>query len=844
MTEQGNGAETTRAARSTAKKTRALGLRGFLILGICTALLFFALASNRAPRFVVDLLDSDSITELTLRGGSRIDFGVEGGTATQEVTAAVAQALHARGAVVANAHNSQIRVELAETDPSSARAWAERMSARGEFALHIVLENSEFMKTAYNLASESSSVSGEIDTWFHDERGQGYEDYYLQSENPDEIVAALNGWLDEGLLTLPAETMIGFERMNPYGEEEAGWRTYLLYSNAEMTGADVESAKIYWNPTSNNPEILLEFTDEGGQRFANITGELVGRKIAILFDGVVNMAPTVQDRIAGGSTSISLGGNDPAVMQAEAQGFVGALSGPDLPASVQILSVDHVEPQVSNFRIRLARGLLALGIGLGIAALALVFTLLLNTITVASSRPRITALPKSERPSALAIRPLLVSIGGILATLAIGTRWLPGAKQLYSSPFYGTDLMPSSPPPGLSWLAIGLMPFLVGAVLAEGIACLIPAWRKRRGGIFGNKAGTSARLPIHNLGLALGLALLAAQAFFVTEWMRPTNDVGPIVMSLMPPSENSQRAAVLALLAGSALLYAIAKLISRYGLGNGFAVVIMAGYLPLLPDALAQLEELSVADVGLFSKVFVTLALAILATYFLVRRSMQTPSANRLALPLAGVAPLLIGPEILGAFVLAGHALKGQMEELITQGLEHLQDMQFGSIVVASALITAIALRTSRSKIRVVAGANNKNSSKSLVIAVFISLAFPAMLYFAIVSNADAGIGALIPLMTLVLGTGLAMDLASEFWARVKNPQLVAVWPLQSPRDLQSISSALEATDIEFYVRGRFLRTLLSVVGPFVPMVIMVPRPQAKEARKLITSQLVAAVPD
>ena len=134
------------------------------------------------------------------------------------------------------------------------------------------------------------------------------------------------------------------------------------------------------------------------------------------------------------------------------------------------------------------------------------------------------------------------------------------------------------------------------------------------------------------------------------------------------------------------------------------------------------------------------------------------------------------------------------------------------------------------------AGAKSYGDFRSLAIAIAISLAFPLGLYYLVTSVTELGM-TIISLSTLVLIPALALDLAGEFRARFRNPELVPVWDLQRPGSLLPLTEALANADIQCFVRGRYLRTLLSVVGPFVPMGIWVPKEKADEARELIHGQ-------
>ena len=52
-------------------------------------------------------------------------------------------------------------------------------------------------------------------------------------------------------------------------------------------------------------EVSMTMNSSGASRWATITGAEIGKSIAILLDGYVYSAPTVNDRIEGGRSSIT-----------------------------------------------------------------------------------------------------------------------------------------------------------------------------------------------------------------------------------------------------------------------------------------------------------------------------------------------------------------------------------------------------------------------------------------------------------------------------------------------------------------------------------------------------------
>ena len=71
-----------------------------------------------------------------------------------------------------------------------------------------------------------------------------------------------------------------------------------------LTGKDLKTAKEQIE-NGNQNVVAIEFTDEGADKFADLTAANVGHKIAILLDGEVLTAPVVNEPITGGKAVIT-----------------------------------------------------------------------------------------------------------------------------------------------------------------------------------------------------------------------------------------------------------------------------------------------------------------------------------------------------------------------------------------------------------------------------------------------------------------------------------------------------------------------------------------------------------
>lgn len=130
--------------------------------------------------------------------------------------------------------------------------------------------------------------------------------------------------------------------------------TMLLDRDPLMTGEDITDARPVFE--QNNANVTLAFNKRGADTFERITGENIKKRMAIVLDGKVYSAPTIQDRIAGGRASIS-----GTRTLNEAQDLAIVLRAGSLPAPVSVLEERSVGPSLGQESIE--SGLLAAGVG-------------------------------------------------------------------------------------------------------------------------------------------------------------------------------------------------------------------------------------------------------------------------------------------------------------------------------------------------------------------------------------------------------------------------------------------------------------------------------------------------
>lgn len=169
---------------------------------------------------------------------------------------------------------------------------------------------------------------------------------------------------------IPEKTVVYFEKSQNAQKMEDGASPLLLQTDSNLGGKDLDDAFVSYGQYG-EPEVALRFNSAGGNRFADLTGANVGRQMAIVLDKVVKSAPSLRDRISGGSAVITLGGRDRETMMNEAKMISTSLRAGALPASLEQLEERRVGPSLGADAIAKAK----LGSYVG-AAIVIIFMII------------------------------------------------------------------------------------------------------------------------------------------------------------------------------------------------------------------------------------------------------------------------------------------------------------------------------------------------------------------------------------------------------------------------------------------------------------------------------------
>lgn len=192
--------------------------------------------------------------------------------------------------------------------------------------------------------------------------------------------------LKTGETSALVKTQFGFhiikkeeERKNDRGEDEVRARHILILTKSErdylpqqepwqytgLTGKQLKRAQVVFDQTTGQPQISLQFNEEGSKLFADITARNISKPVAIFLDGGPISTPIVQQAIQGGQAVIS--GN---FSLEEAKLLAQRLNSGALPVPIVLISQQNVGPSLGQTSID--KSLLAGKVGLGLVILFMI----------------------------------------------------------------------------------------------------------------------------------------------------------------------------------------------------------------------------------------------------------------------------------------------------------------------------------------------------------------------------------------------------------------------------------------------------------------------------------------
>jgi preprotein translocase subunit SecD len=197
-----------------------------------------------------------------------------------------------------------------------------------------------------------------------------------ENETMQAALERLKRWV--GTLDVPDDHQVGYQALTEFDPDtgvstDIGWRTYYLFSRAELTGDYITDAQVAQDQNQGMGQfyVAITFSPAGADRFEEVTGANIKRRFAIILDDVIDSAPVIQNKIGGGRASITMGAGDPEQQLQNARKLELVLRSGALPAPITPSNESLIGPSLGADAIQ--EGAKGMVIGSGLVLLFMLF---------------------------------------------------------------------------------------------------------------------------------------------------------------------------------------------------------------------------------------------------------------------------------------------------------------------------------------------------------------------------------------------------------------------------------------------------------------------------------------
>lgn len=170
-----------------------------------------------------------------------------------------------------------------------------------------------------------------------------FADAFVRESDRDKLTTFLNRPEVQNVIPDNVEFLFSAKPASVQQEGENVYRLFLVNKQAELTGGVITDAQANIDPQTTEPIVNMQMNSEGAREWARITGANIQKRCAIILDGGVYSAPTIQQKIPNGSSRIS-GMED--LNEAKLMEIV--LKAGALPAPVDIIEERTVGPSLGQ----------------------------------------------------------------------------------------------------------------------------------------------------------------------------------------------------------------------------------------------------------------------------------------------------------------------------------------------------------------------------------------------------------------------------------------------------------------------------------------------------------------
>ncbi|MCB9060852.1 MAG: protein translocase subunit SecD [Halobacteriovoraceae bacterium] len=190
---------------------------------------------------------------------------------------------------------------------------------------------------------------GEINTWLTKAKEAGIE--YKKGEKFSNYLDKLNSFLKDDL---PKGFSLAFKKtLSRLNNSVENMEPFVLNNDVKLTGDLLQDAFTTFGQEG-MPIVSLSFKTRGSKVFEELTGNNIGKRLAIVLDGNVYSAPSIRSRISG-NAQIELGRGNTQQILKEARELAMVLRAGALPVQLDFLEQRTVGPSLGHDSIEKAR---------------------------------------------------------------------------------------------------------------------------------------------------------------------------------------------------------------------------------------------------------------------------------------------------------------------------------------------------------------------------------------------------------------------------------------------------------------------------------------------------------
>ncbi len=140
---------------------------------------------------------------------------------------------------------------------------------------------------------------------------------------------------------------------------EASAAANLSLEPTGLTGKDLKKAQVSFDPNTGEPQVALTFNETGAKKFAQITKENTGQRLAVMLDGQIITAPVINSAIPNGQAVIT-----GSFSLDEAKNLVIQLNAGALPVPIKVLEQRQLGASLGQQAVKdsVVAGLIGLGL--------------------------------------------------------------------------------------------------------------------------------------------------------------------------------------------------------------------------------------------------------------------------------------------------------------------------------------------------------------------------------------------------------------------------------------------------------------------------------------------------